>query len=518
MKNNIGRLLAKRAFLHPDKEAFVDVSQNKRLTYSQYNTETNRAGNALQGLGVGKGDRVAILLLNTVEYMELFFGIGKIGAIAVTLNIRLAGDELGYIIRDSGAQTLVYGKEFQKVVAEIRAKGENDLPVIRWIQVGGGVETDEFALNFDDFKAKASETEPEPVTFEDDPLFIMYTSGTTGLPKGAVHTHNSVLWAVISMDITWEMRQADRFLLALPLFHVGALIPAVMSMYCGITAVTVRSFDPSLYWKVLDSERITNSLMVPTIVTMMLQAPEKDTCDLSSFRWAAIAGAPVPISLLEACVSHNFNVEQLFGITEACGPGCQLVGGEVARKVGSAGKPFLFIDVRIVDSDDRDVPPGTPGELIIQGKNVMLEYWNQPEETARTLRGGWLHTGDIAVMDEDGFCYIVDRLKDMIISGGENIYPAEIEKVIAGLNGVSQVAVVGEPDPVWGETPLAVIVARSDCNLDEKRVLEHCSGKMARYKIPKKVMFVDSLPLTPTGKIQKRILRQRLGFDMESTA
>jgi acyl-CoA synthetase (AMP-forming)/AMP-acid ligase II len=510
MKNNVGNLLAKRAFLHPDKEAFVDVHQNKRLTYSQFNGNANRTANALVSIGVKKGDRVGILLMNCAEYMELFFAIAKIGAVFVPLNIRLVADELTYIIRDSSAQTIVYGHEFQKVVAEIRAKGERATAVTNWIHAGGGRETDEFAQNFGGLLAKVTQAEPERAGFEDDPLFIMYTSGTTGVPKGAVHTHNTVLWAALTMAVTWEMRQADRFFVALPLFHVGAIMPAVMSVYCGIATVTVKAFDPSLYWKVIESERITNSLMVPTILTLMLQVPEKDNCDFSSFRWTSVAGAPVPISLLEACTALGLHVEQLYGITEACGPGCQLVGSDVARKVGSAGKSFLFTEVRVVDPDDKDVPPGMPGELILQGKNVMREYWNQPEESAHALRGGWLHTGDVATMDEEGFVYIVDRLKDMIISGGENIYPAEIEKVIAGMPGVAQVAVIGQPDPKWGEVPMACIVAQPDSSLDEKGVQEYCQEKIARYKIPKKVKFMDSLPFTPTGKVQKRILRERL--------
>jgi O-succinylbenzoate-CoA ligase len=511
MRNNVGHLVAKRAFLHPDKEAFVDVHQNKRLTYSQFNDNTNRTAHALASVGVRKGDRVGILLMNSAEFMELFFAIAKIGAVCVPLNIRLVPDELTYIINDSGAQTLVYGHEFTKTVAEIRAKGENATAVANWIHAGAGPETDEFARNFEELKARAIDTEPARAGFEDDPLFIMYTSGTTGLPKGAVQTHNSVLWAALTMAVTWEMRQSDRFLIALPLFHVGALMPAVMSVYCGIATITVKAFDPSLYWKIIESERITNSLMVPTILSLMLQVPEKDTCDFSAFRWTALAGAPIPVSLLEACNAVGLHVEQLFGLTEACGPGCQLMGSDVARKVGSAGKPFLFTEVRVVDLDDKDVPPGTPGELILQGKNVMREYWNQPEESAHTLRGGWLHTGDVATMDDEGFVYIVDRLKDMIISGGENIYPAEIEKVLAGMPGVGQVAVIGQPDPKWGERPLALIVAQPGSNLDETQVLEYCQGKMARYKLPKNVMFMESLPLTPTGKVQKRILRQQMG-------
>ncbi|MDR3555271.1 MAG: long-chain fatty acid--CoA ligase [Syntrophobacteraceae bacterium] len=512
MRNNVGHLLAKRAFLHPDKEAFVDVHQNKRLTYSRFNENTNRTANALLRIGIEKGDRVGLLLMNGVEFMEFFFAIAKIGAVCVLLNTRLAPDELTYIIRDSGARTLVYGNDFRKVMAEIQARGGKATAVTKWIHVGDGRERDEFAQNFEELKGKVINAEPECAGFEDDPLFIMYTSGTTGLPKGAVQTHNSVLWAALSMAATWEMRQGDRFFVALPLFHVGGLMPAVMSVYCGTATVTVKAFDPSLYWKIIESERITNSLLVPTMLTLMLQVPEKDTYDLSSFRWTSVAGAPVPISLLESCAALGLRVEQLYGLTEACGPGCQLMGGDVARKVGSAGKPFLFTEVRVVDLDDQDVPPGTPGELILQGKNVMREYWNQPEESAHTLRGGWLHTGDVATVDEEGFVYIVDRLKDMIISGGENIYPAEIEKIIAGIPGVVQVAVIGEPDPKWGETPIAYIVAQAGSSLDEKGVLEYCQAKIARYKIPKKARFIDSLPFTPTGKVQKRILRERLAM------
>ena len=496
--------------MHSGKEAFIDVGRNMRLTYEQFNENANLTADALKSLGVKKGDRVALLMMNSSEYMELFFAIGKIGAICVPLNIRLVADELTYIINDSGAETLVYGDDFNNMVGQIRSKGEDATKVVNWIKSGTSGDADEFALNFDALKAGKSKDEPEIDGFEDDPIFIMYTSGTTGLPKGAVHTHNTVTWAALSMATTWEMRNDDRFLIALPLFHVGALMPAVMSVLCGITAVTTKAFDPSLYWKVLESERITNSLMVPTILTVMLQAPEKDVCDFSSFRWTSIAGAPVPVSLLEAGEKIGLNVEQLFGLTEACGPGTTLIGSDVARKVGSAGKPFLFTEARVVDAEDRDVPPGEPGELLIRGKNIMREYWNLPEASADTLRNGWLHTGDVATTDEEGFIYIVDRLKDMIISGGENIYPAEIEKIIAGMPGVFQVAVIGQSDPKWGETPVAVIVRNNGGGLDEQQVFEYCQGKMARYKQPKKVIFLDALPATPTGKIQKRQLKEQL--------
>ena len=243
----------------------------------------------------------------------------------------------------------------------------------------------------------------------------------------------------------------------------------------------------------------------------MLQAPEKDTCDYSSFRWSSIAGAPVPVSLLDACAKIGIRLEQLFGLTESCGPGCQLMGDDLARKPGSAGKGFLFVDVRVVDTDDNDVPVNEPGELILAGKNVMDRYWNRPEETETTLKNGWLHTGDVAIKDEEGFIYIVDRKKDMIISGGENIYPAEIEKVIAEMPQVRAVAVIGVPDPKWGESAMAVIVP-FEAELDEKTVIEYCKSKIAGYKIPKAVTFIEELPMTPTGKIQKRVLKKRLSL------
>jgi O-succinylbenzoate-CoA ligase len=513
MRNNVGYLLAKRAFLSPDKEAFVDGSLNARQSYAQFNFASNRIANALKSVGTQKGDRVALLMLNCSEYLELFFATAKIGAVCVPLNIRLAPDELTYMLKDSGARTLVYGSEFQKLVAGVRAKGDQATSITNWIQVGGTGQQDDFALNFEDLRNKAEEAEPELAGFGDDPLFIMYTSGTTGVPKGVVQTHKTVLWAAITMAATAELRHDDRFFIPLPLFHVGALMPAIMSVYFGNTIVSIKMFDPGLCWKVIESERVTNSLMVPTVLGVMLQVLAKAPCDFSSLRWVLIAGAPVPISLLEASNRIGLHVEQLYGLTEACGPGCMLMGDDVNRKVGSAGKPFLFTEVRIVDLDDKDVVPGVPGELIVRGPHVMLKYWNLPEDTTQTLRGGWLHTGDIATVDEDGFIYIVDRLKDMIISGGENIYPAEIEKVIAQIPEVSHVAVIGQSDAKWGEIPIAVLVS-SDKNLNEKEVQDYCEGKLARYKIPKSVILVDNMPITPTGKVQKRMLKEQLAKEL----
>ena len=511
MRNNVGYLLAKRADFHPKKEAFVDVQAGKRVSYGEYNACTNKIASILKNNGIGKGDRVAILMMNSAQFMELFFAIAKIGAICVPLNWRLVADELTFILKDSGTKLLVFGEEFKEVAAQIHETGKSATDIAFWAQTGSTQETAGFASNLEEMLKDASDKEPELGAFEDDPVFIMYTSGTTGLPKGAVHTHNTVTWAIINMDSMWELRHSDRFFVPLPLFHVGALMPSVMAVYTGITIVSLKAFDPSLAWKTIEAEKVTNSLMVPTVMGVMLMVPEKDSCDFSSFRWSSIAGAPVPMSLLEACKKIGIRLEQLFGLTEACGPGCLLVGDGVMSKPGSAGKGCLFIDAKVVDSQDNPVPVNEPGELILSGKNMMAGYWNRPEDTEKTMKNGWLHTGDVATMDEDGYVYIVDRIKDMIISGGENIYPAEIEKVIAGMPGVNQVAVIGAPDPKWGEVPMAVIVS-GDPELNDQVVLEFCNGKMARYKLPKKVVFVEALPMTPTGKVQKRVLERQLSL------
>lgn len=506
MKNNIGNLLRKRAYMLPEKEAFVDLSSGKRFSYAEYNNRTNRAANALLSLGVGQGDRVALLLQNSNEFMELFFAIAKIGAICVPLNWRLAAEELAYILKDSGASTLVFGSNYENLVADIKSSASIATSIQHWLCSGKAPNSNTHASSFDILLQQSPTAEPQLAGFEDDLLYIMYTSGTTGMPKGVMHSHNTALWAISSMAATWELRQSDRFLVALPLFHVGGLSPTLMAVYAGVCAVVPSGFDADGFWKIIASERVSNSLMVPTMLNLMLQSEGKVSCDHSSLRWLAVSGAPVSISLLDAYRALGVELQQLYGLTEACGPGCQLTGNDVARKAGSAGRAFLHNEIRIVDDSGEEVPTGERGELVIQGKHLMLGYWSQPEASATALRDGWLHTGDVATMDEEGFVFIVDRLKDMIISGGENIYPAEIEKVIAGLAGVIEVAVIAQPDPKWGETPIAII-ERSDTVLSEKAVLDFCKGKLAGYKIPKAVVFIDTLPRTSTGKVKKASLR-----------
>ena len=509
MDNNVGLLLAKRAHLNPDLEALIDASSGRRLSFAALNAGCNRTAHALAARGIGKGDRVAILTLNCPEFIETFFALCKLGAVVVPLNVRLVARELSYILKDSGARTLVYGEEFRATVADIHAGGGESSHIKDWIQVVElDGDADPFALDFHALQAAESEAEPTIGAGEDDMLYIMYTSGTTGLPKGVVHTHNSAIWASFNIGLTSETRFKDRYLLALPAYHVGALTPLTCNVHLGITSVIMRSFDPRTAWQLIEDEAITIMLAVPAMLTFMYQVPDRDTFDHSRLRWIMSGGAPVPVTSIEAFGAIGIEVHEVYGLTECCGPGCLIAPDDARDHLGSAGKPFFHADARVVDGDGNDVAAGEPGEIILRGKHIMKEYWNQPEATAATIRDGWLHTGDIATMDANGFVYIKDRLKDMLISGGENVYPAEIENAILGHPKVGEVAVIGQPSARWGEVPLAVVVA-SDESATEDEILAYCVDKLARFKLPKAVTFIDQIPRNPTGKVLKQQLRER---------
>jgi O-succinylbenzoate-CoA ligase len=510
MRNNLGLLLSKRAYLNPGLEAVVEPGR-RRFSFRELDARANRTANALAERGIGKGDRVALLLMNGAEFIESYFGLAKLGAIVVPVNWRLVPDELAFILKDSGSRALLYSGEFRENVVDLHGRGREGTHLEQWIQLGGEDSRPAFAEDYDTVQAAASEAEPEVTTGDDDLLYIMYTSGTTGLPKGAVHTHSSAIWALLTIAPTADTRFRDRYLLSLPLFHVGALTPATGNIYGGSTSVVARAFDPVETWKLIRDEQITSALAVPAMLNFMLLAYEKmkDQYEIpSSLRWIMSGAAPVPVTLIEAYAKLGIEVHQVYGLTESCGPACLTSPDEALAKVGSTGKAFFHTDVRVVDESGRDVPPGEPGEVIVRGAHVMKEYWNRPDATAETLKDGWLYTGDVATMDKDGCIYIQDRTKDMIISGGENVYPAEIENVVLSHPKVAEVAVIGQPSAKWGESPLAVVVKAAP-ELTAEEVLEYCQGKLARFKLPKAVEFIDVIPRNPTGKILKRVLREQ---------
>ena len=507
MRNNIGLWLTKRAFLSPDREAYVDGDSGLRLTFKELNARSNRIANALLNAGIRKDDRVGLLLMNSAEFMEAYFALGKIGAVVVPLNWRLVADELEFILKDSGAKRLVFSEEFVDTVADLHSRGDKT-DITQWLQVEGAAEIAFFAESYDRFRDAASDDEPEILAADDDMLYIMYTSGTTGLPKGVVHTHATSAWGAITIAATTYYQEDDKFLSPLPMFHVGALTPLTVNVYRGVTSVVMRSFDPVRAWELVTEERITIGLAVPAMLNFMLQVGDLGRFEFDQWRWCMSGAAPVPEALIEAYEKVGIEVHQVYGLTETCGPACLIDAENALKRIGSTGKAFYHTDVKIVRPDGATCDPDEAGEVLVRGPHIMREYWNREEATAETIVDGWLHTGDVARMDPDGFVYIQDRIKDMIISGGENVYPAEIENLLQTHEGISEAAVIGQESDKWGESPFAIIV-KSDASLTETDVLDYCKGRLAPFKMPKGVAFADEIPRNPSGKILKRILREQ---------
>ena len=511
--SNMGDVLSRRAARNPNAPAVVDTGTGERLTYRELDTRANQVANMLVELSIEPGDRVALLLPNCIPFLESFYGGAKMGAILVLLNWRLVADELEYLLTDSGAETLIFSVDFAAVASELQRRGTTS--VEHWLTVGergiaeaaaAGVVG---AKDYVALRNAASDTSPEIGSGNDDVLCLCYSSGTTGRPKGAMLTHEGQMWAIFSnLGSSEDFNLSGNYLLVMPMFHLGGLLPMEVAIFGGSTVVIMKAFDPNRVWDVVARERVTSGLVVPAMLNAMLNVYDPATHDLSSIRNLWCAAAPLPVTLIEECMGKGIGLLQTYGLTECGGPGTILGHDDATRKVGSSGKSYLLTDVKLVLPDGATCAPGEAGELLIRARHVMKGYWNNPEATAAAIVDGWLHTGDVATMDDEGFVTIQDRIKDMIISGGENIYPAEIENVILSHPGVREVSVVAQPSEKWGESPLAVVV-RADPALTEADVLAWCDGKLARYKQPKSAQFVDEIPRNASGKALKRILRDR---------
>jgi len=504
-------LLTRRAGLTPDREALYELHTGRRFTYGQLNARANRLANFLRlNLGLQKGDRVSILDGNSVVYVDLLYALGKIGAIFAPLNWRLTVHELAYIAADCRPRVLFYGPEYTQTARDLRAQ----------VDIEHCISLDQY----EDLLAQSSPAEPKlPPLQAGDPYCILYTSGTTGRPKGAVIPHRQVLWNCINTMISWGLSESDVAPVLTPMFHAGGLFIFLTPLfYAGGRIVLARSFDPEESLRVIDAEGSTVVLGVPTLFQIWMNSPSFPTVDFSKVRFFISGGAPCPVSLMKTWRERKGVVfRQGYGLTEV-GVNCfSMTDEESVRKTGSVGKPVFHRWMRQEDAEGRDVPPGETGELLIAGPHVCSGYWGDPEATAAALEyqegfpWPWFHTGDMGRQDEEGFFYIAGRYKDMIISGGENIYAAEVEAVFREHPAVSDAALIGIPDEKWGEVGLMVVVLKDGQHIEATELQDFCAQRLARYKIPKRVEFRDALPYSPYGKVMKAELRREYSSGAE---
>ncbi|MGW7567581.1 acyl-CoA synthetase [Streptomyces tendae] len=503
LNQGIGSWPARRARKTPERTAIVH--QDTELTYRELYERVLRLAHALRSLGVDRGDRVAYLGPNHPAFLETLFATGMLGAIFVPLNSRLTAPELTYQLTDSGSTALVHSAGHTATAAQASAGADG--AVRHRITLGTAGEG---ALGYEELLVGGGTGRLDEAVAPDDPCIIMYTSGTTGRPKGAVLSHANITWNSVNVLVDTELGGDEVTLVVAPLFHTAGLgMTCLPTLLKGGRVVLLESFEAAHVLDVIERRRVTYMFGVPTMYDAMAAQPRWAEADLSSLRSLNCGGAPVPTRTIETYLARGLAFSQGYGMTEAS-PGVLFLDREQSSaKAGSAGVPHFFTDTRITLPDGRDAGPGERGEVLVQGPNVMRAYWRRPEETAAAFTDdGWLRTGDVARTDDDGYAYIVDRVKDMFVSGGENVYPAEVEDALLGHPSVAECAVVGVPDAVWGEVGHAVVVLAGGARADASEILAHLRGRLAKYKIPKSVVFAPGLPRTASGKIVKTAVRE----------
>ena len=483
----VGRWIRDRARTTPTRVA-ID-SMDVRVTYAELDARSDRAAARLAAAGVVRGDRVASISGNDPAHVALLFACAKLGAALVPLSWRLAPVEIRYELDDADPRALVVADEHGRLADET---GSN---VLR--------------LGFEELEEDAGEP-PRVEVDDDDPLFVIYTSGTTGKPKGAVLTHANTFWTSLSFDRTCPMGDREIVLQVLPQYHIGGWnVQSLLAWWAGATVVLEPAFDTERALALIAEKRVTTMMGVPATYLFIAESPSFASADLSSLRLAVVGGAPMPESLLETWKERGVEIVQGYGLTEAAPNVLCLPPEDASRKLGFAGKPYAHVDValrNLVTGEHLEGP--TTGELVVRGPNVFAGYWRNPEATAATFAEGWLLTGDIAERDEEGYYRIAGRLKDLVISGGENVYPAEIEEVLHAHPAVAEAAVIGVPDERWGEVCTAYVALRPGADCDEEELLDWCHARLARFKVPRDVQLVDALPRSGVGKVLKRELRE----------
>jgi fatty-acyl-CoA synthase len=488
----------------PDKEALVDAIENRRYTYGQLADDIHRMANFLrQDLDIKQGDRVACLSLNRAEYITLFFALSRLGAILVPLNFRLAPAEFIYFLEDATPKAVFFDKNHLESVDGFKANVSLDHYV---------------CFDDDDLIGRSLPgvwetllTQPPPVVEigPDDPQLIIYTSGTTGLPKGVILTHGMLTWNSINTVLGWDMRSDDKTILHAAMFYTaGWNVFTLPLVYCRGVNILIQSFEPDLILDLIEKEEVTIFFGVPTMFQMLIDSPKFSTTDFSSVRFIVSGGAPLSHDILETFQTQkSIRIWEGYGLTEV-GPNNFLANG----KPGTLGQPMPHVDVKIIDPQGHEVPAGEEGEIFLRGPHTCAGYWNKPEETAKSFSDGWFKTGDLGRVDSDSHFSIVGRLKDMIISGGANIYPAEIERIIEAHPAITGAAVIGVPDPKWGEVGKAIVELQPGAALTLEELLDFLKDKLGKFKLPKYLAVVDALPRTPaSGKVQKFMFKEKHG-------
>ncbi|MGB8955891.1 MAG: long-chain-fatty-acid--CoA ligase [Tumebacillaceae bacterium] len=496
----------------PERIAAIDG--DVRLNYAQFGERIARLAASLHARGVSKGDRVALLMLNDFRYLEIFYASFLLGAVVVPLNVRLAAPELSFMLQDSGSEVLFYHHEFEPLVHAI----QNDPLAIRHYVLAEGVPFKQIdATPYEELVQQAG-VRPATDWHEEDLAAIYYTGGTTGLPKGVMLTHKNLVANAFQVGLSLGYGPDDIYLHAAPMFHVADGASTFGITLVGGTHAHVRTFDPSRTLEVIARDKVTSTLLVPTMINALVNTEGIEQYDLSSWRRCAYGASPISADVLKkAIAATGCEFFQAYGMTEASPvltilrPEDHVTEGDerLTRRLKSCGQPIFQVELKVVDPTGAEMPFGTVGEVIARGPNIMKGYWNRPEETAQALRDGWYWSGDLGAMDGDHFVYIVDRKKDMIITGGENVYSVEVENVIYRHPAVFEAAVVGVPDEKWGEAVKAVVVCKPGQHATEEELLAHCREFLAGYKVPKSVEFVDALPKSGAGKILKRSLRDQ---------
>lgn len=509
--DTFAHIIHRHALLYPDQEAFVYGSE--RITFFEFNVRVNSLIHALQAMGIKKGDVIGILSWNCLGYTEFYGAAMKGGFIASPFNPRLREQELEYVINYSEATSLFVGPELMEITNQLRPH----LPKVKnFISLEASVPN---MIYHRDLLTSYSKAEPDVQVDEADPVCIIYTSGTTGVPRGALHTQRGFIDDSKTLVMNMGLQPGHRRVQITPLFHIAGNTHFRSSLYIGGCNIITKFFDPAATLQIIQDEQATHMDFVPTHLVAMLNLPDIDKYDISSMQLLWYGASPMPLEVLKKGM-------KVFGPIFAQGYGQSETGPAIShlskedhnvldrpqkeqRKLTSAGRPDIGVQVRIVDDRRNDVNPGEVGEIIVRSKHIMVEYWHKPEETRETLINGWVHTGDMGYYDDEGYIYIADRKKDMIISGGENVYPREVEEVLYQHPAVLEAAVIGIPDPYWVERVHAVVVTRKGESTNAEELIAFCKKQIAGYKTPKTVEFVDSLPKNPAGKILKKELREK---------